>query len=580
MAPSNSDAIEGAAAAFQRAPGTEILYDQGNHVAADLNLHECQHHRRGVLLVPQPSLTDPNDPLRWSLVKKWTVFSTGLAYSFLGAVTGPIMAACKPSKPPATILESLPISKGWFKALSFSESHFKSSLMRMVQLFCARVWQQCFGCEEYARSSNMKLTTSRPFAIKYGRRPVYLLSTLLMGVACIWLGVASTRTYTPFLVGRAFLGIWEAPIESIVPSTITDIFFLHDRGAKVSIYGLSVLGGNELGPTLSAFIIQYLGMDWAFYIVTMFIGLTLTSMIFFMPESKYTGPRPVMPWASSPTATTSIRDKAAVSHHEALEIGLAQEDSPPKRTWLQEITSLPQADPSVNIFHTFVRPFALLAYPTVLWSCLIYGLALSWNVVLGATTAQLFAPPPYLFDSQAQGLVFLSPLIGSLVGTYLCGPLADSVANFITRRSGGIREPEMRLPVCIIAVLLTFIGALISGLSLHYQLSWSAPVIGFGVLSTGAQMGATLSMSYALDCHKELSVELMVTIASMKSLIAWIWTWVINDWVAKDGPLVVFMTIAAVNAGIYLLTIILYMRGKEIRIWISRQNLFERLGVQ
>lgn len=60
-----------------------------------------------------------------------------------------------------------------------------------------------------------------------------------MGVACIWLALASKANYTLFLVGRAFLGVFEAPIESIVPSTVTDIFFLHDRGAKVSFYGLS-----------------------------------------------------------------------------------------------------------------------------------------------------------------------------------------------------------------------------------------------------------------------------------------------------------------------------------------------------
>ena len=91
----------------------------------------------------------------------------------------------------------------------------------------------------------------RPLAIKYGRRPVYLLSNILMGVACVWLGLASNASYTPFIIGRAFLGLFEAPIESIVPTTITDMYFLHNRGAKVSFYGLSVLGGNELGPVVS-----------------------------------------------------------------------------------------------------------------------------------------------------------------------------------------------------------------------------------------------------------------------------------------------------------------------------------------
>ena len=135
-----------------------------------------------------------------------------------------------------------------------------------------------------------------------------------MDVACIWLGVASTRSFAPFLVGRAFLGIFEAPIESIVPSTITDIFFLHDRGEKVSIYGLSVLGGNELGPMLSAFIIQSLGMNWAFYIVAMFIGLNLVTMFFGLPETKFTSERPSIMISSHETP-----HKSETSHVEVVE---------------------------------------------------------------------------------------------------------------------------------------------------------------------------------------------------------------------------------------------------------------------
>jgi len=134
-----------------------------------------------------------------------------------------------------------------------------------------------------------------------------------MMVACVWLGVASTKSYTPLLIGRAFLGIFEAPIESIVPSTITDIFFLHDRGEKVSIYGLSVLGGNELGPMLSAFIIQSLGMDWAFYIFAIVIAASLVSMFFFMPETKFTGLRPsILPAASE----QSLEKPLSVEHNE------------------------------------------------------------------------------------------------------------------------------------------------------------------------------------------------------------------------------------------------------------------------
>ena len=77
---------------YEAAPGTEILIDQEENGAS---LHSFQHvaHRDGrILLVPQPSLTDANDPLRWPLWKKWLTFSNALFYAFNGAVTGPMMA--------------------------------------------------------------------------------------------------------------------------------------------------------------------------------------------------------------------------------------------------------------------------------------------------------------------------------------------------------------------------------------------------------------------------------------------------------------------------------------------------------
>ena len=137
----------------------------------------------------------------------------------------------------------------------------------------------------------------------------------------------------------------------------------------------------------------------------------------------------------------------------------------------------------------------------------------------------------------------------------------------------------MRLPTCIIAAFLTFFGALISGLCFHYQTHWIGPIFGYGVLSTGGQMGATLAMSYSLDCHRELSVELMVTVASLKSAYAWIWTWVMNEFLARDGPLKALMTVAAINMGIYLTTFGLYFWGKPIRVWLHKKDLLKACGL-
>ena len=335
-----------------------------------------------------------------------------------------------------------------------------------------------------------------PFAVKYGRRPVYVMSCFLMIFACIWLAIASNQNYTTFIVGRAFLGAWEAPIESIVPSTVTDMFFLHNRGELVAIYGLAVLGGNELGPMFSGFIVQALGMSWAFWIVAMFIAANWISILFFMPETKYTGPRPqIIASSSSDVPSSKERERVSVSEDFT---------TVAKKTWLQELQFWSKGDPNVNLLHVFLRPFVLLAYPTVVWSCFVYGLALSWNVILGAVVAQMFAPPPYNFDSDAQGLFFLSPFVGSLFGVYFSGPCGDWIANFFTKRNHGIREPEMRLPTCLVAAFFTFFGALWFALAYQHQMHWAMPVVGAGILSVCCQIGNTLFMTYALDCHKEV----------------------------------------------------------------------------
>ena len=80
---------------YRAAPGTEILFDEAkNHGAFAERLHSLKHVQKGdsrILLVPQPSTVDPNDPLSWSQVKKSLTFFNACWYAFMGSITGPIM---------------------------------------------------------------------------------------------------------------------------------------------------------------------------------------------------------------------------------------------------------------------------------------------------------------------------------------------------------------------------------------------------------------------------------------------------------------------------------------------------------
>lgn len=72
----------------------------------------------------------------------------------------------------------------------------------------------------------------------------------------------------------------------------------------------------------------------------------------------------------------------------------------------------------------------------------------------------------------------------------------------------------------------------------------------------------------------------MVTVAAVKSLVAWIWTWVITEWLTSQGVLIVFMSIASVNVAVYLTTLPMSWYGKAVRKWIASADIMDRAGLR
>ncbi len=46
---------------------------------------------------------------------------------------------------------------------------------------------------------------------------------------------------------RVIQGFASAPLETLVSATITDLFFVHQKGKMLSIWNLFVMGGVKLG---------------------------------------------------------------------------------------------------------------------------------------------------------------------------------------------------------------------------------------------------------------------------------------------------------------------------------------------
>ncbi len=86
-------------------------------------------------------------------------------------------------------------------------------------------------------------------AVKYGKRPVYLFTTLGLMVTCFW--AAAAKSFASLVAARVIQGFCMAPLEALVPASIADIWFVHERGYRSAIFNLGVLGGINLAAPIS-----------------------------------------------------------------------------------------------------------------------------------------------------------------------------------------------------------------------------------------------------------------------------------------------------------------------------------------
>jgi len=115
-------------------------------------------------------------------------------------------------------------------------------------------------------------------------------------------------------------------------------------------------------------------------------------------------------------------------------------------------------------------PWYLLTFPIVEFSAFVVSWTASSFLTLNLTQSQVFAAPPYNFSSLKIGFFNFAILVGAIIGLFTAGPLSDIIAARLTKRNGGIREPEMRLWAMVPYVILMIIGNVI--VAVGYQHSW------------------------------------------------------------------------------------------------------------
>lgn len=237
----------------------------------------------------------------------------------------------------------------------------------------------------------------------------------------------------------------------------------------------------------------------------------------YLPPTNQNDPEAARSAAASPTRSESLEPSGSIRSTFHYTNQLREREKLPYlqmlKIWNGRITR-------ESWLKIAIRPFILFAYPSVLWSTVVYSLSVGWLIVLSESVAYIFeSKEHYGFTALQAGLIYISPFVGGLLGTAVAGKVSDIVAKFLTRRNGGIYEPEFRLVMAIPIALSTTIGLMGFGWSAQLMNAWIVPTIFFGLISFGCCLGSTTAITFCVDSYRQYAGEALVTLNFSKSTL-------------------------------------------------------------
>ena len=120
-------------------------------------------------------------------------------------------------------------------------------------------------------------------ALRFGRKRLLIICSAGFTVASMLCGVA--QSIEEMVLFRLLQGVFGAALVPLSQAVMMDIFPPAQRGAAMSIWGIGVMLGPILGPSLGGYLTDSLSWRWVFYVNVPFGIATVAGLILFMRET-------------------------------------------------------------------------------------------------------------------------------------------------------------------------------------------------------------------------------------------------------------------------------------------------------
>jgi len=120
-------------------------------------------------------------------------------------------------------------------------------------------------------------------ASRFGRKPLYVGCIVGFTIASMLCGAA--QSLAQIVIFRLVQGMFSAALVPLSQATLLDIYPIERRGFAMAIWGMGVMIGPIMGPTLGGYLTEYYNWRWVFYINLPFGVLAALGLLTFLPHS-------------------------------------------------------------------------------------------------------------------------------------------------------------------------------------------------------------------------------------------------------------------------------------------------------
>ena len=121
-------------------------------------------------------------------------------------------------------------------------------------------------------------------ANRFGRKRVFIICAAGFTVASVLCGLA--QDINQMVLFRLLQGVFGAALVPLSQAVMLDSYALHERAKAMSIWGMGVMMGPIMGPSLGAWLTETYSWHWVFFVNLPFGIVTVLGLLAFMDEIR------------------------------------------------------------------------------------------------------------------------------------------------------------------------------------------------------------------------------------------------------------------------------------------------------